>query len=246
MRAIFFILAFFLLSGVHNAEALVGSTDGPGPTSRHTVMVLKKQKAGSSFCSGVLIAPQVVLTAAHCVHRAAGVAIYVPGDGTPKLIEASTVTMHPGYVPDAIRTRKRSIDLALVRTSGTLPGFLSPVAIDSQSRYKDGDALMIAGFGLQREGVENSAGQLRSARIIVREPLSSILLWAKPARKGIGGACTGDSGGPVFSADATRLVAITTWSRGTGKRRCGELTQGVLVAPQRNWIDATLAKWGAR
>lgn len=246
MRAKLLLIVLLLFAGLRTAAALVGASEPPGAAARHTVMVLKKQKSGSSFCSGVVIARQVILTAAHCVHRAGGVAVYVPGDGEPKLMEAATVAVHPGFVPDAIRKRKRTIDLALVRISGRLPGFLSPIATGAQGALRAGSVLRIAGFGLQREGVERSAGQLRSARLVVREPLSSILLWAKPAGNGMGGACTGDSGGPIFSADVSSVVAITSWSRGAGKRRCGELTQGVLVSPHRNWIDTILVRWGAR
>ena len=56
------------------------------------------------------------------------------------------------------------------------------------------------------------------------------------------GACTGDSGGPVLDPAGT-LGAITAWAEGTGKARCGALTQGVLVAPQRGWIEGVLAGW---
>lgn len=237
--------AFSILLATGPAHALVGASNPPGAAARHTVMVLKQQRGGSVFCSGVVIAPRIVLTAAHCVHRARGVAIYVPGGGAPKLQEATSIVMHPGFVPDAIRKRVRSIDLALVRLASPLPPQLEPVALDGAGAFSVGRRLRIAGFGVRREGVEKSAGQLRSGELLVREPLSSILLWARPATKA-GGACTGDSGGPIFSPDVTRVVAITTWARGTGKRRCGELTQGVLVAPQRAWIQSVLAKWGAR
>jgi hypothetical protein len=39
------------------------------------------------------------------------------------------------------------------------------------------------------------------------------------------------------------VVAITTWSTGGAGRRCGDLTQGTLIAPQRGWVDATMARW---
>jgi hypothetical protein len=40
------------------------------------------------------------------------------------------------------------------------------------------------------------------------------------------------------------VLAIVAWTSGPRGRHCGELTQGPLVAPQRAWIDATLARWG--
>jgi hypothetical protein len=47
-----------------------------------------------------------------------------------------------------------------------------------------------------------------------------------------------------LSDDGAKVVAITTWSAGTGGRRCGTVTQGPLVAPQRAWIDGVLKRWG--
>ncbi len=42
---------------------------------------------------------------------------------------------------------------------------------------------------------------------------------------------------------------MTTWASGSGrgsdKSACGGVSQGVLVGPQRAWIDRTLAGWGA-
>jgi hypothetical protein len=46
----------------------------------------------------------------------------------------------------------------------------------------------------------------------------------------------------VFGPDGS-VVAVTTWAEGHGKSRCGARTQGVLVDPQRAWIDATLEGW---
>ena len=40
------------------------------------------------------------------------------------------------------------------------------------------------------------------------------------------------------------VAAVTSWAKGDGRAACGAMTQGVLVAPQRAWIDATLARWG--
>jgi hypothetical protein len=226
--------------------ALVGKTDSPGLAASHTVMVLKRQSSRAAFCSGVVVADRTILTAAHCVTGATGVAINVPGGGAPKLQAARSVAVHPGYVPNAIARRKRSIDLALVLTAEPLPPVLRPVAIAYDYGIQQGTRLRIAGYGLQREGVERGAGTLRSALLVVRAPLSSILIWMRGPSKAIAGACTGDSGGPVFSPDATALVAISVWARGKGRRNCGELTQAIRLGPQRAWIDSVLARWRAR
>jgi hypothetical protein len=101
----------------------------------------------------------------------------------------------------------------------------------------------VIGYGVGREGEGTSAGVLRDAALQVRAPLSKVLLWAEdPSGAGSGG-CTGDSGGPIVADDGAKVLAITTWSSGTGGKRCGAVTQGPLIAGQRAWIDGVLEKW---
>lgn len=233
-----------LLAVSGSAHALVGKTQPAGAAASHTVMVLKRQASGASFCSGVVIAPGIVLTAAHCVHRAKGVAVYVPSTGAPKLHVAASIAIHPGYVPNAIARRKRSIDLALIRLREHLPGRLRPISIGPRAAVRIGMRFHIAGYGMQREGVEQSVGKLRTLMLKVRPPISGILLWLRGTGNAAAGACTGDSGGPVFTHGFGSLAGITVWARGKGKRRCGDLTQAVLVAPHRPWINTMLTKWG--
>jgi hypothetical protein len=64
-------------------------------------------------------------------------------------------------------------------------------------------------------------------------PLS--LLWASGSGKM--GACQGDSGGAMTHADVTVAIISVILSR------CGGKTGGVLLRPERAWIDATLATW---
>jgi hypothetical protein len=222
------------------AQALVGPAQDAGDAAPHTVMLLKRAGNASGFCTGVVLTRDIVLTAGHCVSGASGLAAYVGGEPIP----VSNASVHPEYRADAIKTRQRSIDLAMVKLSRPLPANLTPVRLSSRGKLAVGDTFYIAGFGLAREGDERSAGTLRAGTITAQAPLSSILLWAgDPTKQGFG-ACTGDSGGPIFSSDASELVAITVWSRGVNGRQCGELTQGALIAPQRRWINSTLESLG--
>lgn len=240
-------MAFALaLAACAPAQALTGPARNDETLAPHLVMLLKRDGRGSSFCTASVIARDVLLTAAHCVSKPADMRIYWPGlSSQSDLQPVRDVAVHPGYRPDAIRTRERSIEIALVRAAAPLPSRYAPLAMAQSDAVALGQRVVIAGFGLAREGDERSGGALRSATLAARAPLSSILLWAEdPQKRGIG-ACTGDSGGPILSEDMTRIVAVTVWSRGEGKRLCGALTQGVLVAPQRAFIDDVLRRWSA-
>ena len=69
---------------------------------------------------------------------------------------------------------------------------------------------------------------------------SAILLWSQGS--GPAGACQGDSGGPM-SLDQG-VTAITSWSSPAKGRSCGGMTQGILVGPQRDWIEGVVRSWG--
>ena len=224
------------------AQALVGPASEDGSHAANVVMVLKRSAHGAAFCTGVVVARDAVLTAGHCATRPQDLRI-LPGAGGDALLEVSQVAVHPGYRPNAPKTRERSIDLALLRMAAPLPSALRPTQIDFAPRIDVGLPFRIAGFGLGREGDERSAGKLREGTLVARAPLSSILLWATDPQKRGFGACTGDSGGPIFSDDGQRLVAITVWSTGEGRKACGAVTQGALLAPQRGWIESVLRSW---
>lgn len=233
--------------GGSGAFALVGPSAPAGSLARHTVMVLRNGPGISAFCSGVVIAPRIVLTAAHCVSGSPGqVAIYAPTNGEPRPIVAQRIIRHPEYVPNAIKLRRRSIDLALVMASESLPAPYSPARIARDVPVRLDSNYVIAGYGLRQEGEEKTGGELRTGRLIAQAPLSSILLWARDAEKRGLGACTGDSGGPIFESSSLHLVAITVWSTGPRGRQCGDLTQAALVAPQSGWINTVLRQWSAR
>lgn len=223
------------------ARAIVNGEDGSA-FAPQVVMVLGSK---GNFCSGAVIAPDVVLTAGHCLAGSRDFRVlYKDEAGAPVLLEPAAIKTHPGFDPGAIAARRKSIDLGLVRLKAALPARFRPARLAADAGPATGGAsLTLAGFGLAREGDPRTGGTLRQATLGVVEPYgpSKILVWLDPARPGTG-ACTGDSGGPVFDASGT-LVAVTTWAEGSGKSRCGARTQGVLVGPQRGWIDATTRNW---
>lgn len=214
------------------ASAVVG---GAPETATGAVMVLS---SNGGVCTGVVVAPGAVLTAGHClaprlVHR-----VHYKGvDGAPVLAEPAAQAVHPGYDAGAIAGRRRSIDLALLRLASPLPLPFAAVPL-SDAMPRAGEILGVAGYGVAIPGDPRSSGTYRQARVPVVEPYgpSRLLVWLK-GTKGTG-ACQGDSGGPV--TDAVGVVAVAAWVGGA----CGGLSQGVLVGPQRAWIDATLAGWG--
>jgi hypothetical protein len=227
------------------ALALVGPALEDQSFASHVVMVLKRGAGKAGFCTGIVVAPQAVLTAAHCAAAIQDMRVHYRDEGgRPVIVEVEEVAIHPGFRSDALTKRTVSIDLALVRTKTPLDARFSAAALDETGEVVVGQPVRVVGFGLGREGDGASGGVLRSAALQVRAPLSAVLLWVEdPGKSGVG-ACSGDSGGPILSGDGSKVLAITTWSAGAGGgSRCGALTQGPLVAPQRPWIDSVLRHW---
>ncbi len=234
-----------LLASAAPACAVVGPSAPDDALASHAVMVLNRDGNAAGYCSAVVAAPAVLLTAAHCVPVGAALkAFYREPDGTPVLLGVADVERHPGYRPDAIRKRERSVDLALVHLSASLPARFSPAALGgSGPPTVPGARFRIGGYGLAREDAPATSGTFRVALLAARAPLSTLLLWAEDPQTRGAGACTGDSGGPVFAAEGDAVVAVTVWSAGRDRARCGALTQAIWLAPQQGWIDDVLARW---
>ncbi len=225
------------------AEAVVGASADGDAHAASIVMVLQRKGSAAGFCSGIVIGRASVLTAAHCVPQGADVRIHFrDAGGAPVLLPVTRVLRHPGYHADAIAKRVKSIDLAVITMSRPLPDRFSAATIGEAGAVAAGTPFKIVGFGVTRENDGKSSGQLREATLVARAPLSPVLLWAEdPRRQGLG-ACTGDSGGPVFPTDDGAVVALTLWASGTGAARCGAVTQALWLAPYRDWIrDAATA-----
>ncbi|WP_262027643.1 S1 family peptidase [Microvirga sp. Mcv34] len=220
------------------AKAIVGGDEDEGPLARRSVMVLS---SNGGVCSAVVLAKDVVLTAAHCVTGAAEHRVHFRDEtGEPVLISPAAKAVHPGYNAKAIETRQRSIDLALVRIPEALPARFERATLSAGAVAKS-SPVTVGGYGLAREGEAKSSGTFRTAALTAVEPYgpSRVLLWADGS--GTAGACQGDSGGPM--ASGTSVAAITSWSSPAKGRGCGGVTQGILLGPQREWIDRILRGW---
>jgi hypothetical protein len=223
------------------AHAIVGGAEDGGSLARSSVMVLSSK---GGVCTAVVVARDAVLTAGHCAVGAGEHRVYWRGDdGAPVLVTPAAKAVHPGYAADAVAARRRSIDLALIRLAQPLPARFETAAL-SATAAPAGSSVTFGGYGVARVGDGRSSGTFRTAALTAVEPYgpSRILVWAKgPAGVGV---CQADSGGPVTQGGSDAVFAVAAWAAGVNGAGCGGLSQGVLLGPQREWIDRILSGWG--
>jgi secreted trypsin-like serine protease len=252
MRHALFVLASTFAS-LGPAAAMIGgapvASDADG--GRHGVLIVGSR--GSS-CSGAAITRYLVLTAAHCVLPGADYKLVeFDAAGKPALKNVAEIARHPGFSLQTLLAHRATADVALLKLAAPLPARLAPVPISNADAPRQADArFIVAGFGVTVRGDGRSGGTLRSARLAATgRPGSLQLRLVDPATGGNTaglGACTGDSGAPVFDAGGggLTLIGVVSWSTGPGNAAgCGGLTGVTPLALYRAWIVETARKLGS-
>jgi hypothetical protein len=250
------------------ANAVVGGTDQVSDSVAASVAFIEiSTPSGIETCSGTLIAPTVVMTAAHCVYESGKAGSFLgiarPSDisvrvGSRNVADATlgvaagvvAVLPQPHYRWDGTR---RLHDIALLALDRSMPQ--TPATLAEQ-RPDVGEALLIAGYGRTSMADDTPPGALRVGLIEAADPASCQLVsesfdpsWlfcgaaaTDPMVPG-GTACYGDSGGPAFASEntAANLVVEGVISYGSRADCAFSRTYLVLVSSERGFIDRALA-----
>lgn len=223
------------------ASAIVGGAAAPSMVAARTVMIVSTRGAS---CSGTVLARDLILTAAHCVGPKSDYAVALVGSGTPQLIQALRIALHPGFNAEQFQTRRPTPDLALVKLAEPLPARFVPARLATDAELPArGASFLVAGFGMSADGAEKTAGTLRAVSLASVGNTGGIMTRLSPA-SGLAGACTGDSGGPAFSGDV--VTGVVGWVTAPGGARgCGGVTGITLVSLQHDWIVSTARNLGS-
>jgi len=246
------ILAAALLWAAVPAQAIVGgAAPAEGGIGRSVVTIVGSR---GNFCSGALIAPDLVLTAAHCVTPDATYKIVAyDAQRQPTLLDIRRAALHPQFDRRGIASHRASADVALLQLAAPMPDRTPALLGEPRDPAAREARYTIAGIGVTRRGDGKSGGLVRMATLTVTgRPGRLQIRLTDPAghaaREGLG-ACTGDSGGPVFETQDGRavIVGVVSWSTGAGNSAgCGGLTGVTPLTLYRDWIATTARGWKAR
>jgi len=244
-------LAFTLVVSLSAPAAAVvgGAPEVPDPTSQPEVMIVG---SGGTFCSGVAIAPDLVLTAAHCIAANTTYKLVEGGpDRKPVFKDVAKAARHPQFSLKTMLAHRATADVALLKLVRPLTVRPAPL-MPARARVAPGETFILRGYGASVDGNGDSAGRLREAALVATGQPGNLQLRLidpkAPASKGGLGACTGDSGAPVYQETPSGLAiyGVMSWATAPGgESGCGGLTGVTPLELYRPWIKDQAKKMGS-
>lgn len=185
------------------------------------------------LCSGTLIAPDAVLSAAHCFDSMRPGLAYEVFAGAAVGPDARAVAVLEVTADPSFDSESRQDDVAILWLAGPLEGVQpEPLPAANSPDPELDDRVTLAGFGATSAGAApDGLKRVGSGRI---EDIRSGVVAVSPDPSV---SCVGDSGGPLFS-ETGELIGVAS----SGDTGCAETSVYALVAPAvEDFIEPVLA-----
>ena len=207
------------------------------PTDDYPEVVLLRHTTADGrvafVCTGTLVTPTAVLTAAHCLdevegHNLTDVRVFSGPVWTEEAPErqASRWEMHPDYsVSDDGLEIAADLGLVWLDEPYTFDGY--PINAQAVTTEDVGTRFRYVGWGSSSDSV-NDQGYFKRVADIPLVGLEGEFILAHDGENGAA-TCGGDSGGPVFELEAgraTALAAVHSFGRDDDGTICAGSTSG--------------------
>ncbi len=202
------------------ASAITGGTRDSGDDA-----VVMLGQVGQAVCTGTIIAPTVVATAAHCLVFPPVTIRVGSGAATSRSIRVAAVHQHPLYSGQSFA---HDVGVIILAEAANIPA----VALHEGDLTDalDGRAVRVVGFGVSDTTKETAGEKMQGTSVVQAIEADVIKIVPSPAQP-----CRGDSGGPVLvrDGDVERLIGIT--SRGDGT--CSAYARAIRMDLYRDFLS---------
>jgi len=234
------------------------------PIAAHTVSIMDPNPDIGQYCTAVVLARDVLLTAAHCFNDKSRRAYALFSTAyNPKLnmkqqplIKIRRIAVHAEYSqekgdaydekilnaerPDQLVSPGRPLyDIALAYLDQKIPDSYQPAPLAGRNADLVNGEITTAGFGCTSTNCRGKNNILRKVamRYVKSFPEASMVALTAESRQG---SCSGDSGGPDFIDEGGILRVFALVSTGPDACEAG-LSVDTLVSPYKGWIEQAVS-----
>lgn len=217
---------------------------------RHVFLLLAYKDGHQSMCTATLVAPNLLLTARHCVSAGSHEDVLC-GDaelGEPYSADVFFATNDPQPREESPFFGARDVkvpvqggdtcgyDIALIVLDENVPAKLATPAVPRIDReVMPGETYTAVGYGVDENGESTGTRMERTGLNVECQPGSCGSGVESTEFRGETGICSGDSGGPALDAEG-KVVGVVS----RGGPECSTPIYGTVTAWRKFLIDAAL------
>lgn len=221
-------------------QAIVGPSQSNDRDRAVVLVEVETADGDAGSCSGVVVAPRAVLTAAHCVvpqavGAGATLSVFLGSDPAARdpldHVEVASATADPEF---DLTLLQAGHDVAVLTTRAPLS--LTPLAFGPPTPLNGVESVRIVGFGITDPN-DPRIGRRRDATIALARFDDRFLELGLDESA----PCLGDSGGPAFvdRADGTEALAGIVSYTDPG---CGPFSRVTRLAPYTSFLESAIAE----